>query len=48
MSTELSKLYFVALESTANSFVVVVGLDSQYTLHKPFGDCLNCLIRKGK
>ena len=39
---------FVALESTTNSFVVVIGLDSQYTLHKPLGDCLNCLIRKGK
>ena len=51
MSTGLNflKSNFLASESTANSFGcwTKIGLDSQYNLQKPLGDCLNCLIRKG-
>ena len=53
MATGLNflKSYFLASESTTSSFVTVdpkIGLESQYTLQKPLGDCLNCSIRKGK
>ena len=53
MSTELNCLNYILLHWSLQRILLLLllriglGLDSQYTLHEPIGDCLNCLIRKG-
>ena len=54
MSTELNFLNYILLHWSLQQILLLLllkiglGLHWQYTLHKPLGDCLNCLIRKGK